>query len=419
MPPALANMRMLVLDDEPDIAAFIGTIARHRGWNVDTSTSEGEFRRLYAANLPDAIVLDLHLGASDGIEQLRFLSQQGFGGSLALISGFDARVLASARQVGESLGLTIVADVLKPIRVAQMREILELLEQLWLSTANERSIKPAEPAAAAAAQMTPAGIAEAIDAGQMELYLQPIVAAVDQVVTRFEALIRWRHPQVGLIAPDRFIPIAEQDEGVIDRLTMWVVETALGQHRQLATLGCPVPVSVNISGVNLHMLDFPDRVVALVQQHGIGLDGLCFEITETVAMRSARKMTDILTRLRLKGFALALDDFGTGYSTLKVLREMPFSEIKIDKSFVSDALVSQDSFAIVRSVIELAHNLGLGTVAEGVESEDIANLLRQLGADGLQGYHFSRPMPLGKTLEWCRSRLQNLPGRGQVIVWQP
>jgi EAL domain-containing protein (putative c-di-GMP-specific phosphodiesterase class I)/AmiR/NasT family two-component response regulator len=418
MPP-LPKIRLLVLDDEPEIAAFIGTIARDRGWNVEISTSESQFRRLYQANQPDVIVLDLQLGASDGVEQLRYLQQRGFAGTLALVSGFDARVLASARQVGESLGLRIVADIVKPVRIAQMREVFELVEQIWLSTLNQhqRIARPAEPALppAAAAGINPAAILLAINAGQMELYLQPVVASGDRVVTRFEALIRWRHPHLGIVAPDLFIPVAEQDESVIDRLTMWVVETAVGQHRRLALLGCRVPISVNVSGVNLQTLDFPDRVVSLVQESGIALNGISFEVTETVAMRNARSMTDILTRLRLKGFALAMDDFGTGYSTLKVLRQMPFSEIKIDKSFVADALMSQDSFAIVRSVIELARNIGLGTVAEGVENEDTARLLRQLGADGLQGYHIGRPMPFDKAVEWSSARFQRQPDGTAVI----
>ncbi|MBL6752155.1 MAG: EAL domain-containing response regulator [Nevskia sp.] len=414
MQPAQPNIRLLVLDDEPEIAAFVGTIARTRGWNVDLAISESQFRRLYESTPPDVIVLDLQLGPSDGVEQLRYLSQQGFGGALALISGFDARVLASARQVGEALGLSIVADIVKPMRVAQMREVFDLFEQIWLSSANQRqqAAKPPEPARA---EITPAAIAQAIDDGQMDLFLQPVVSSAGREVTRFEALIRWRHPLAGLIAPDSFIPVAEQDEEVIDRLTMWVVETALHHHRRLAVLGCSAPISVNVSGVNLDTLDFPDRVVSLVQERGVALDGISFEVTESVAMRSPRKMTDILTRLRLKGFALAMDDFGTGYSTLKALRQMPFSEIKIDKSFVADALVSQDSFAIVRSVIELARSIGLETVAEGVENEDTARLLRQLGANGLQGYHFSRPLPFDKIAQWGRERLQRNADGGAVM----
>ncbi|MDR3414887.1 MAG: EAL domain-containing response regulator [Nevskia sp.] len=410
-------MHLLILDDELGMSTYIGMVARDRGWTVETSGTSGEFQAHFRTRAPDAIVLDLQLGgSSDGVEQLRFLNRQGFTGSIALISGFDARVLASARQVGESLGLAVIATLTKPIRVARIREVLEAIEQSLGQTASSASVPDAlENPADSDGQFSPAAVMQAIEGGEMELHLQPILSSATRVVTRLEALLRWRHPKLGLVAPDRFVRIAEEDEAVIDRLTMWVFETAVWQHARLSAMGCPIPISVNISGVNLHGLDFPDRLVQLINASGIPIDGICLEVTESVAMGNSGAMIDILTRLRLKGFQLAMDDFGIGFSSLKALRQMPFSELKIDKSFVGDALGSADSFAIVKSVIELARSIGLETVAEGVETEPTATLLTQLGATGLQGYYFSRPLPFVDMLDWVQQRREPANDAQSVI----
>lgn len=404
-------MHLLVLDDERGMSQFIAFVARDRSWIVETTTSETEFRGLYQARRPDAVMLDLQLGTADGVEQLRFLSDDRYSGSVVLISGFDARVLASAQQLGESLGLFVAAALTKPVRRARLVEVLEVIERrLPPKAADATAANTMPPLHKPAAMSFQAGaVAEAIRGGQMELHLQPILSAADLAIMRLEALIRWRHPELGMIPPDSFIPVAEREEAVIDQLTMWVIETAIEQYRRLAALGIVVPISVNVSGVNLHTLDFPDRVVALVEKAGIPFSGLAFEVTESVAMRRASEVTDILTRLRLKGFALAMDDFGTGYSSLKALRQMPFSEIKIDRSFISDVLTSRDSYAIVKSVIALAR----------VETGEIAALLADLGATGLQGYLYSRALPLSEITKWIqdhvRARLAGVPAHNTIV----
>jgi EAL domain-containing protein (putative c-di-GMP-specific phosphodiesterase class I) len=209
-----------------------------------------------------------------------------------------------------------------------------------------------------------------------------------------------------MVPPDRFIPLAEEDEGVIDRLTMWVAREAAVHHKRLFGANMAVPISINVSARNIQHLDFPDRVVALLLDEDVEAGALIFEITESVAMANASFTADILARLRLKGFRLAMDDFGTGFSSLKALRQMPFSELKIDKSFVIDMTTSRDASVIVKSVIDLGRSMGLEIIAEGVETEEVAQALTDLGASGLQGYHFARPMPIDQTIEWLRERRQ-------------
>ena len=405
-------MRLLVLDDERGIVALVATVARERGWDVDTATDETEFRGLFAIARPDAAMVDLQLGSQDGVEQLRYLSEAGFAGAVVLMSGFDTKVLSSASQFGTSLGLTVVEALAKPIRIARLREVLADLEARLEAV-------PAAPDAAAtpAAEtvVTADTVRRAIEADEMVLYLQPVVNALTHRPSRLEALIRWRQPDGGIVMPDSFIPIAEQDDATIDALTFWVIETALDHHRLLAARGHDVPISINISGRNLRGLDFPDRVAVLLNRSGLPPSSLVLEITESVAVADPGRILSILSRLRLKGFELAMDDFGTGYSSLKALQQMPFSELKIDKSFVVGFPGSPESMSIVNSVVTLARNLNLTCVAEGVETPEAATMLGRLGAGWLQGYHFGRAMPIDDAIAWLDARAA-LPDNGSCNI---
>jgi EAL domain-containing protein (putative c-di-GMP-specific phosphodiesterase class I)/FixJ family two-component response regulator len=395
-------MHLLILDDDKTICDFISTIAAERGWTVESCANEAQFHSQCLAHRPDAILLDLQLGATDGVEQLHYLHRLSYTGPVVLMSGFDQRVMTSAQSVGQSLGIQIACLLEKPARLARVRQVLFELESRTRTLAEESETSQVLHAQNAQIDISPGDIQQAIECGETQLYFQPIVAAANFAVVRLEALMRWHDPLRGLVMPDHFIAVAEQSEEVIDRLFTWVAESALIVYRQLAILGLPYPIAINVSGRNLHSRDFPDLVAALIENSGAPSTALMLEVTESVAMGDPGSMTDILTRLRLMGFELSLDDFGTGYSSLKALRQMPFSEIKIDRSFVADLQTSRDSLAIVKSVIDLARNMGLASVAEGVETESAARYLVELGVDFLQGYYFSRPLPFAELLKWLQ-----------------
>jgi EAL domain-containing protein (putative c-di-GMP-specific phosphodiesterase class I)/ActR/RegA family two-component response regulator len=397
-------MYLIVFDDDSRIANFLALIARERGWTVTSTVAELEFQALCKGeNMPDAVMLDLALGRSDGIEQLRFLHAIGYRGVITLMSGFDERVLASAEQVGRSLGLSLLSPLQKPMRAADVRTALDAIEARI-----KHRFPPVEAVAGTPAQSTvgakvlPADVAAAIDRGEMELHLQPIIASAEQSVVQLEALIRWRHPNGEVWTPDKFLPAAEREPAVIDRLSMWVVDAALAHYRNLATSGLPIPIAVNISGVNLRSLDFPDHMAERVLRAGVPSSALAFEVTESVAVDDGSVTMDVLTRLRLKGFELAIDDLGMGHSSLNTLRQMPFTQIKIDKTFVAGILDSHDSHMIVSSVISLARGMRMVSVAEGVESTDVARELAKLGIDRLQGYLYSRPLPFDNLVQWLK-----------------
>ncbi len=227
-----------------------------------------------------------------------------------------------------------------------------------------------------------------------------------RLLKKLEALVRWEHPTSGRIPPADFLPMVESNTGVIDALTDWVVGAAVEAHQVLAELGVSVPMAVNMSTQNLHDLTVPDRLEQRLRAGGMPARHLCLEITESAAFKDASLTMDILSRVRLKGMQLSIDDFGTGYSSLKVLRQMPFTEIKIDRSFVGDATTSRDSRAIVKSIMDLAANMEMGCVAEGVETEETADLLETLGSCDMQGYLIARPMPVEAVPAWLAAWMQ-------------
>ncbi|GLR47999.1 EAL domain-containing protein [Sphingomonas astaxanthinifaciens] len=239
----------------------------------------------------------------------------------------------------------------------------------------------------------------ALAEGGLRLAYQPKVATADGSLVRVEALVRWAHPALGAVPPARFVPLAE-DHGLIDDLTQWALRTALRQWREWHAQGLDTDVAVNISAVSLEQLDFPDLVERLCRALDVPTERLVLELTEG-ATQPLIKLMDTLTRFRIKGVGLAIDDFGTGYSGLIQLRKLPFTEIKIDRQFVTGLATSRDDQVIVRSVIDLAHGLGLLVTAEGVETVEQLAALRALGCDLVQGYLLAHPLEAHELVAWA------------------
>jgi diguanylate cyclase (GGDEF)-like protein len=232
---------------------------------------------------------------------------------------------------------------------------------------------------------------EAIESGQLTVLYQPQVEATTLRITSVEALVRWQHPTEGLLGPDTFVDLAESS-GLIAPITTQVVREALATAARWLALGFHIGVSVNISARQLSDVGLPDHLAALIREAGVPPSLLTVEVTESSLMADARAARTILRRLRGMGVQLSIDDFGTGYSSLVLLQQLDVDELKIDRSFVQRMLFSRHDETLVRSVIELAHNLGLSVVAEGVETETLATQLAELGCERLQGYSFGRPM---------------------------
>jgi diguanylate cyclase (GGDEF)-like protein len=239
----------------------------------------------------------------------------------------------------------------------------------------------------------------ALDRGELALHFQPKVHLASAAVQAVEALVRWQHPQRGLILPEEYIPLSEQT-GLIRPITTWVLGEAMRQCREWHAAGRDLAVSVNLSMRNLHDPQFPGTVGALLMNWQVDPQAIVLEITESAVMADSERVLAVLQRLRGMGVRLSIDDFGTGYSSLSHLKRLPVSEIKIDKSFVTDMHVNDDDAIIVRSTIDLAHNLGLTVTAEGVEREDAFTVLNVLGCDLAQGHYISPALPVRELEEW-------------------
>jgi EAL domain-containing protein (putative c-di-GMP-specific phosphodiesterase class I)/ActR/RegA family two-component response regulator len=378
-----AALRILVFDDEAAVGRIVTRIATMSGLTASAVTDVAAFEAHVHHDAPDVIILDLQLEDTDGVTQLRWLADHKYTGALILVSGFDERVLNTARTVGLSLGLNLTDVLAKPLRLGD-------LEALFARLTPRK-----EP-------ITPERLLEGIAAGELQLNFQPVVTRHSSQVLKFEALVRWNHPDNGPVPPSDFIPMAECDDGMIEALTDWVTGAVVEAYQILREDGLAVPIALNLAPRNLHDMNLPDRIEQRLRQGNMPAADLCLEMNETAIFSDPLRSMDILTRMRLKGMKLSIDNFGTGFSSLRLLRQMPFTEIKIDRSFIVDVTQSADSRAIVKAIRDVAKNMDMACVAQGVETAAAADFLEQAGIPTLQGYFIARPMPVREIPGWIR-----------------
>jgi EAL domain-containing protein (putative c-di-GMP-specific phosphodiesterase class I) len=397
--PALPSV--LLLDDDPFSLRLHTLMLRGLGLRHISTSRRGEealASLLAAPGSVDVIVCDLNMPGMDGIEFLQALNASAFRGSVILASGEGIRVMHTVQKLLGKGCLEILGTIAKPAGPAALQTLLKR----W---------KPATTAAAppAAPCYATADIVAAARAGQWVLHYQPKVHLQSGALTGVEALVRWNHPAHGLVYPDRFITLAEEG-GVIDDLTDWVLRAAMAQLSAWCRQGLQLRMAVNVSMDNLSAPGFAQRLGAMAQAAGVSPTDLTLEITESRLMAPTPAPLESLVRLRLQRFGLSIDDFGTGHSSLAQLRDVPFTELKIDRGFVDGARAN----AIVRPMLEgsigIAKRLGMLSVAEGVEREDDWQLLREIGCDQAQGYFIGRPMAAEHLPAWRADWQRRSPG---------
>ncbi|MDO9522056.1 MAG: EAL domain-containing protein [Pseudohongiella sp.] len=401
-------IRLLILDDDPLTGQTITNIATLAGVDARYTDDPLEFFRLIKEMNPDFIALDLVMPRMDGVQVMVELARLRCPADIIISSGVGGRVLDAAARSASEHGLNIVGVLPKPFSPARLRELLSR-QPAGSAPALHRPANPDDSESIPAHEL-----ADAISRNDITVVYQPKINCRTGLLAGFEVLARWQHPTRGTIGPDRFIPLAEQS-GLIDALTESVMLQSLRWYSALpASLGDDVSfdylrrrlreitLSVNISASSLSHLDLFERLDDYCQSMGIRPERIIFELTETCAMEDPVSSLDILTRLRMKGFHLSIDDFGTGFSSMLQLARLPFSEIKIDKSFVMTAGESKESRTVIKTIIDLGHGLGLYTSAEGIESNETLEYLRSIGCDLAQGYAIARPMTGDAVLTWLR-----------------
>ena len=361
--------RLLVIDDEGDLAAFIAETATDMGFDAHAFSDPVKFRQMVDSFQPTVLVLDLQMPQVDGIELLRWLAEVGCDAHILIASGMDTRVVTTAEQLGLSLGLKMAGTMTKPMALDNLEIRLGKLK------ASERKI-------------TAEALGAAIEAGHLVVHYQPKAVSKGPgrwIVEGAEALVRWKHEEYGLLYPDSFLSLAEES-GLIANLTDFVFRAAMEQARVWFANGLYMELAVNVSAQFLTDLEFPDRLLTLVKENNLDPSMLTLELTETTSIADPEVTMDILARLRVRNVKLCIDDFGTGFSSLTHLYQMPFNELKIDNSFIRDMQTNEDAKAMVEALIYLAHKLKISVCAEGVENEHALQMLEAMHCDAAQGY---------------------------------
>jgi EAL domain-containing protein (putative c-di-GMP-specific phosphodiesterase class I) len=388
----MSRRKLIVIDDEPDMGEFVCAVAEGAGFDATCVQRSQEFMASLDHSI-DVLVLDLFMPDVDGIELIRFLREKKFEAPVILVSGVDRNVLHSAHELATELGLQVLGSLNKPFRKTE-------LERLLATLSSGTSRVSQAPELDAQSPVSSHDLRHALASRQFIAHFQPQFEMDSRRIVAAEALVRWQSPERGLVFPDRFIPLAERTR-TIDDIDDLVLRQAIIQCRAWHDAEMPIRVSVNFSPGTLKDLTFPDRLAALVRAQNLDPEFLSLEITESHVMEDLAKSLDILTRFRMKGFRLSIDDFGTGYSSLEKLARIPFTELKIDRSFVKSIESDPTCQTIARLSIMLAHELDMTVVAEGIETEAAWNTLVGMGCDLGQGYWLRKPMAATECMRYC------------------
>jgi EAL domain-containing protein (putative c-di-GMP-specific phosphodiesterase class I) len=340
----------------------------------------------------DVIICDIEMPSMDGLEFMRRIGQAGFRGSVIIASSLDPALLAAAETMTEAYGIRLLGTMSKPITQAALEARL---------MRHDPAPPVRQPRFTPRAAFTLDEILHGIEQNEFEPYFQPKVELPTRRVIGMEVLARWRHPQQGLVLPAAFVKILE-DAGKIDELMWLMMRKGIAFCGTLNATGLESSIAVNMSLKSLGNVELASRVAELARAHSLAASNIVLEITETAVTTNLGAVLENLTRLRIKGFGLSIDDFGTGYATMQQLTRIPFTELKIDRSFVTNAATNEAARVILSSSLEMGRKLKIKAVAEGVETQRDWDLLLELGCDLAQGFFIAEPMDARNYLKWIR-----------------
>jgi EAL domain-containing protein (putative c-di-GMP-specific phosphodiesterase class I) len=390
-PPSVRGQpRLLLLDDDPFMLGMHARMLRSMGYAMIGTADRAEVALTMLRENPlavDVIVCDLEMPGMDGIEFLQQVGAGPFRGHAILLGAEGLRVMHTVRKLMGD-GVSILGALEKSVGRLALRALLDR----W-SPPTAQAVAPEGPA------FDEEALRAAHQARQWVVHYQPKVDLRSGNLTGMEALVRWNHPGRGLLPAQSFIGTTVAS-AAIDALTEWVLREAMEQLARWHESGLHTRMSVNVSMASLHATDFVSRVMALARDTGTSPRDLTLEIAERRLMPPSSAPLENLLRLRMRRFGLSIDDFGTGHSSLAQLRDVPFTELKIDRSFVQGARYDQIIRPVLEGSIGIARRMRMESVAEGVETEDDWHLLRDIGCDSAQGWFIGRPMAPDRVPQW-------------------
>lgn len=385
-----SQLHFLVVEDQDfqreALVMLLESIGARQIWQAEHGRAALEL--METGRQPDIILCDIDMPEMDGMAFLRNLSDVHCRASIILVSGVERAMINSVEAMAKAYGLSLLGIMPKP---PSRSTLLSLIAEHGRESTPSR---PDEDAFISSHE-----IAAALKNGEFVPYFQPKVSIASGKVVGVEALARWNHPSRGLLAPDAFLNLVESG-GFMDSLTWIILSKSAAICKRWHEQGLPLRVSVNLSLSSLARIELAERIFEVVTQQGLAPEAMILEVTETAAMSDVGHCIENLVRLRLRGFGLSIDDYGTGYSSMQQLTRVPFTELKIDRSFVKIAGQHESGSVVVESAIDVARKLGLKSTAEGVETVEQWEMLRKMGCDIAQGYWLARPMAEDAVADW-------------------
>ncbi len=384
---------LLVVDDEPDFCAFVAQAAEELGFDVNTISelSSLEIISAHIGQKPTAVLLDLSMPNHDGVEIIRYLSKNHKDVAIGFMTGVSPDILAGVERLTENLGFYLLGAIQKPFGYKDLNKLLQKAKgQL------SRNHYYASPKT----RVSLDEVKTVVLGEKLCLYFQPKVYLDSQSLCGVEGLVRWPKGDQ-ILAPASFLPQVEK-LGLMPQLTRLVFKLAVKQAVKWKKSNIQIPIAINLSACCLNDLSIPDFMSSYLRSHGLDAEMFTIEITESASIASLTDSLDIFSRLRLKGFHLSIDDFGTGYSSLYQLTNLPFNELKLDRTFTVRAPFDESALAALESAVVLSERLGMRMVAEGIENKAVLEVAQNAGVKIGQGYLFSRPLPSEQLEIWLQ-----------------
>ena len=401
----MAGLSVLVVEDSVVQRAHAVSLAKDLGAAQILEASDGleGLARLATAVPVDLVLSDLEMPRMDGVAFIGELAARGFRPRVIIISSQEAEVLRSVRLMAETYGLVVPGVIPKPLTRASLARVL--------SEAPHQPIIPAVAKTQATRnEVSGDEIRRGLAANEFLCFFQPQVTLKGALLRGVEALVRWRNPEFGLLGPAAFLPQTEAEEELISALTLRVLERVAEHWHAWQRHSLHLEVSVNLSARSLGVSGFADRLLEATQRLELPPKFVVFEVTESASVANLGHSLANLARLRMRGFKLSIDDFGTGFATFEQLERIPFTELKIDQSITKMLPQAERQMLMTRRMIQMAQDLKLSVVAEGIETLESWRALRELGCDLGQGYFLARPMPGEQVPEWAKQDRSHLRG---------